>query len=391
MEKKFKFIDLFCGIGGFHQALSDLGGECVFASDIDRHCQDVYERNYGLRPVGDITKVDAADIPEFDVLCGGFPCQAFSRAGKQLGFDDPTRGTLFFEIMRIVYHHHPKYIFLENVRNLLNYDDGNTWRVIHDCLDEAGYNVNPLPIVFSPHWLGIPQHRERVFIIAVRKDVGVPPDFTFSERAWEMENIFQSDDEIQGIERYRLKPEVVNILDGWNELIQSIHTDVVPCKIWAKYLCDPEDVVFDKEPSDSQMRTIERNVTLYMENRDFIDSWLIRMNRNPLFKTFWNRLEWQVKDKSVRDIWKCYMQRRQAGIRVRDSICFPTLVAMSGQTPIVGSRRRYLTPRECARLQSFPDSFIMDDNINQAYKQFGNSVNVECVKLFAMMMLDAMK
>ena len=96
MEKKFKFIDLFCGIGGFHQALSDLGGECVFASDIDKHCQDVYERNYGLRPVGDITKVDAADIPEFDVLCGGFPCQSFSLAGKQLGFDDPTRGVLFF-------------------------------------------------------------------------------------------------------------------------------------------------------------------------------------------------------------------------------------------------------------------------------------------------------
>lgn len=195
MERKFKFIDLFCGIGGFHQALSGLGGECVFASDIDRHCQDVYERNYGLRPVGDITKVDASDIPEFDVLCGGFPCQAFSCAGKQLGFDDPTRGTLFFEIMRIVHHHHPKYVFLENVRNLLSHDDGNTWRVIHDCLDEAGYNVNPLPIVFSPHWLGIPQHRERVFIIAFRKDVGVTPDFTFSERAWEMEDIFQSSSE----------------------------------------------------------------------------------------------------------------------------------------------------------------------------------------------------
>lgn len=367
-----------------------MGGECVFASDIDKHCQDVYERNYGLRPVGDITKVDAADIPEFDVLCGGFPCQAFSLAGKQLGFDDSTRGTLFFEIMRIVYHHHPKYVFLENVRNLLSHDDGNTWRVIHDCLDEAGYNVNPLPILFSPHYIGIPQHRDRVFIIAIRKDIGTPPDFTFSECAWEMQDIFQSDDEIQDIEQYKLKPEVVNILDGWNELIQNINTDVVPYKIWAKYLCYPENVVFNKEPSDSQMRTIERNVILYMENRDFIDNWLVKMNKNPLFRTCWNQLEWNVKDKSVRDIWKCYMQRRQTGIRVRDSGCFPTLVAMHGQTPIVGSKRRYLTPRECARLQSFPDSFIMDDNIKQAYKQFGNSVNVECVKLFAMMMLEGL-
>lgn len=370
--------------------MSDLGGECVFASDIDRHCQDVYERNYGLRPVGDITKVDAKDIPEFDVLCGGFPCQAFSLAGKQLGFDDPTRGRLFFDICRIIHHHHPRYVFLENVRNLLSHDDGNTWRVVHDSLIELGYNVNDPPILFSPHYIGIPQHRERVFILAVRKDIGTPPEFRFAEHSWEMENIFQNDDEIQNIEQYRLKPEIIEVLDGWNELIQNIHNNVVPSRIWAKYLCNPEDVVFNGEESDSKLRMIECNVTLYLENKGFIDGWLMRMKHNPLFGTTWNQLEWQVKDKSVRDIWKCYMQKRPTGIRVRDSGCFPTLVTAQGQTPIVGSKRRYLTPRECARLQSFPDSFIMDDNIKQAYKQFGNSVNVECVKLFAMMMLEGL-
>lgn len=157
---RFTFIDLFCGIGGFHQAMSDLGGECVYASDIDEDCRKTYEANYGIRPDGDITQVNAADIPAHDVLCGGFPCQAFSKAGKRLGFADATKGTLFFDIMRIAGHHKPKYMLLENVRNLASHDHGNTWRVIHDSIVEAGYNVIDSPVIFSPHYIGIPQHRE---------------------------------------------------------------------------------------------------------------------------------------------------------------------------------------------------------------------------------------
>ena len=114
----FTFIDLFCGIGGFHQAMMSLGGKCVFASDIDEDCRKTYEANYGLKPVGDITKIDAKDIPAHDVLCAGFPCQAFSKAGKRLGFEDETKGTLFFDICRILDYHKPKYALLENVRNL---------------------------------------------------------------------------------------------------------------------------------------------------------------------------------------------------------------------------------------------------------------------------------
>ena len=147
--KKFKFIDLFCGIGGFHQAMVDLGGECVYASDIDSDCRKTYERNYGIKPDGDITKVEAVDIPEHDVLCGGFPCQAFSKAGKRLGFADETKGILFFDICRILKHHMPKYALLENVRNLASHDGGNTWRVIHDTLDELGYNVIDEPVVVT--------------------------------------------------------------------------------------------------------------------------------------------------------------------------------------------------------------------------------------------------
>ena len=178
--KKFKFIDLFCGIGGFHQAMADLGGECVYASDIDADCRKTYERNYGIKPDGDITKVEAVDIPEHDVLCGGFPCQAFSKAGKRLGFADETKGTLFFDICRILKHHMPKYALLENVRNLASHDGGNTWRVIHNTLDELGYNVIDEPVIFSPHYIGVPQHRERVFIMCVRKDIGKLPPFYFN-------------------------------------------------------------------------------------------------------------------------------------------------------------------------------------------------------------------
>ena len=152
--KKIKFIDLFCGIGGFHQAMKSLGGECVFASDIDDDCRKTYKANYGIVPAGDITKIHAADIPAHDVLCAGFPCQAFSKAGNRLGFDDPTKGTLFFDICRILEYHRPQYALLENVRNLASHDHGKTWRVIHSKLEELGYNLLPEPVIFSPHYIG---------------------------------------------------------------------------------------------------------------------------------------------------------------------------------------------------------------------------------------------
>ena len=165
----FTFIDLFCGIGGFHQAMKSLGGKCVFASDIDASCRETYEINYHLKPVGDITQIEVTDIPQHDVLCAGFPCQAFSKAGKRLGFKDEAKGTMFFDIARILSHHKPKFALLENVRNLASHDGGNTWKVIHDTLENLGYNVPDKPTIFSPHYLGIPQHRERVYIMCMRK------------------------------------------------------------------------------------------------------------------------------------------------------------------------------------------------------------------------------
>jgi DNA (cytosine-5)-methyltransferase 1 len=171
----YKFIDLFAGIGGFHLALHNLGAECVFASEWDEHARKTYELNFkNISPklfesgnyVGDITKVDKASIPDFDILCAGFPCQPFSQAGHKLGFDD-TRGTLFFDIVQILKIKKPKAFFLENVRGLLKHDHGKTFEVIKNTLTkELGYSLNYSIVKASEH--GLPQHRPRLFMIGFR-------------------------------------------------------------------------------------------------------------------------------------------------------------------------------------------------------------------------------
>lgn len=387
--KHFKFIDLFCGIGGFHQAFSDLGGECVYASDIDADCRKTYERNYGIKPDGDITKVEAKDIPEHDVLCGGFPCQAFSKAGNRLGFADPTKGTLFFDIMRIAKYHNPKYMLLENVRNLASHDHGNTWRVIHDSIIDAGYNVIEKPVIFSPHYIGIPQHRERVFIMCVRKDIAELPPFYFNPERMpkcSIDSILQKDDEIEDLQQYQLKPEMIEWIDNWNEFIQGIDCDRLPgFPIWADSLCAMEDnpMIGDWDNLPKwQQNFISKNSELWAQNKEFIEKWLVKANKNPLFFGSKAKLEWQAGDINRPNLWEHIMQIRPSGLRVKPGTYFPALVAIT-QTSIIGRRKRYLTPRECARLQSFPDTFLYDVKNAQAYKQFGNSVNVELVKLFA--------
>lgn len=384
--EQFKFIDLFCGIGGFHQAMEALGGECVFASDIDADCRKTYQANYGIEPVGDITKVDAKDIPAHDVLCGGFPCQAFSKAGKRLGFEDETKGTLFFDICRILEYHKPKYALLENVRNLASHDHGNTWRVIHDKLDELGYNLLPEPVIFSPHYVGVPQHRERVYIMCVRKDIGEIRPFEFNKKklpACSIENILQDDDEIPNIEEYRISEGMQNLIDLWNEFLQNIQVAKLPgFPVWSDRLCDLDPNEDLSQYPGWKQNFILKNNELYVNNREFIDEWLPRAQQNPLFFGAKAKLEWQAGQTDHPDIWNQIFQLRPSGIRVKVNSYFPALVAIV-QTSIVGSRRRFLTPRECARLQSFPENFQPDVKQAQAYKQFGNAVNVSLVKYFA--------
>lgn len=180
---KFTFIDLFAGIGGFRMALQNLGGQCVFSSEWDAQAQKTYFANYGEVPFGDITSEQTKQfIPDnFDILCAGFPCQAFSLAGKRLGFEE-TRGTLFFDIAEILRRKQPKAFFLENVKGLAIHDKGKTLKTILNTLDEIGYTVVP-PQIVNAMYFGVPQHRERIYIVGFRKDLGInSEDFTYPEQ-----------------------------------------------------------------------------------------------------------------------------------------------------------------------------------------------------------------
>ena len=197
--KKPKFIDLFCGLGAFRIGFEKSGFECVFSSDINQKIQDVYEANFGDRPHGDITQIDPKEIPDFDILLGGFPCQPFSISGKKQGFKD-TRGTLFFSICKIIEEKHPQVIILENVKHLINHDKKRTMSVILSSLKELGYNVNYE--LLNAKDFGLPQNRERIFIIATKngvfdfnklKKTPAPPLINFLEKTGKFEILDKSE------------------------------------------------------------------------------------------------------------------------------------------------------------------------------------------------------
>lgn len=205
--KNIKFIDLFAGIGGFRYALESLGCKCVFSSEWDKHCQESYNLNFDDIPYGDITQIDEKDIPSFDILCGGFPCQPFSVSGKQKGFSD-TRGTLFFDIARIVAFHKPKVILLENVKNLKAHNGGATFETISNTLNELNYNIYYQ--VLNAKKFGLPQNRERIAIVCIRKDIdsGRFKFPTGSNKIVTISDIKESDDKT---EKYVLKRNDIHI------------------------------------------------------------------------------------------------------------------------------------------------------------------------------------
>lgn len=389
MTSSLKFIDLFCGIGGFHTALKDLGCECVFACDIDKDCRDVYNDNYGIEPSDDIRKVKEEEIPDFDVLCAGFPCQAFSHSGKQLGFEE-TRGTLFFEICRIVKCKQPKFLILENVKNLYGHNDGKTWNTIRNSIVELGYKTYEKPIVINPLHLGVPQNRDRVFIIGVREDVGeLPPYPSFAKKQTSLLSILENDDQIELAikSKVNIKPDVIEVLDIWDEFIQyfkSIKKPLPSFPVWTE--CWKSEI--PKDLPDWKEKFMHKNKELYTENKDFLDTWLAKAVKTTRFQGAMTKFEWQCgAAKDDDSIWNLIFQFRPSGIRVKRDDYSPALVAMT-QIVNVGCKKRQLTPREAARLQSFPETFKMHSNVAKAYKQFGNSVNVEVVKTVAKMLIN---
>lgn len=290
-NKQFTFIDLFAGIGGIRLPYEKLGGKCVFSSEIDKRAIETYKANFNEVPSGDITKIDARDIPNFDILLGGFPCQAFSVAGKKLGFED-VRGTLFFEIVRILKEHKPKAFHLENVKGLLSHNNGNTFKAMLNILEnELDYKV--FYKVLNAKDFGVPQHRNRVMIVGFKNKNA---NFTFPEPT--NENVCLG-----------------NILE---KNVSSKYT--ISDKLWAGH---------QRRKQENKKKGKGFGYNLYDENSRYTVTISARY----------------YKDGSE------------------------ILIKQCGQNP------RKLTPRECARLQGFPDTFVLP-NISDChlYKQFGNSV-----------------
>lgn len=379
--RKFKFIDLFSGIGGFHQAMTRLGGECVFASEIDDYCNDVYENNYGMTSRINIRDVQADKIPKHDVLCAGFPCQAFSKAGKQEGLKDQTRGTLFFDIVRILEEHKTEYIILENVRNLVSHDHGNTWKVIRDCLYDLGYRMTSEPLIVSPHQLGIPQLRERVIILGKYDPNHKDEYLNISIKnpiSKDNNSIFDIIEKHKVESKYYISEYEKLVLDTWDEFYTGINETVIGFPIWSEYF---NDEPVDENLPNWKINFIKKNKELYFNNQNFIDNWMQSHNYLNGFAPTHTKMEWQAGN-SIKSLWDGVIQFRPSGIRIKKPTCFPALVAIV-QIPIIGKYKRRLTIKEAARLQSFPDEFKPCSTLQQAYKQFGNSVNVNVIEYVA--------
>lgn len=377
-KKDFTFIDLFAGIGGFHQAASSLGGKCVFASEIDKYALDTYKQNYGIDANHDITKVDEKEIPKHDLLCAGFPCQSFSKAGHQKGMDD-TRGTLFFDIKRILKYHKTKYILLENVRNLVSHDHGNTWKIIRQNLHDLGYRLTEEPLILSPHQFGVPQLRERVYILGIYdpKHKDLPLEIKFDGLKSKEENSIYDIIEKNRVEsKYYITEYETKVLTAWDEFYSGIKNTVLGFPVWADVFMNK--YVIKKSLPKWKQEFVRKNQNLYEENKTFIDEWLKKYNYLSDFRPTHKKFEWQANS-CIKSLWDGIIQFRPSGIRVKKPNSFPALVAMV-QIPIIGKYKRRLTMNEVARLQSFPDSFIPNSNNTQAYKQFGNSVNIKILE-----------
>jgi DNA (cytosine-5)-methyltransferase 1 len=385
-----RFVDLFCGIGGFHAALHRLGHECIFATDIDEHAAKTYEANWGQPgelPVHcDIREV-LDDIPEMDIICAGFPCQPFSKSGAQAGFEDQTRGTLFHDICYLAEKYKPSVLFLENVPNLVNHDEGNTFEVIQSRIEELGYKFSWK--ILSPHKLGTPQIRTRVYIVAIRNDIAGEIEFEFPP---EGEHNLDARTVLDFVvdPKYNLPEREVHWLRVWDDFLKNVNkeTKLPGHPIWAEsfFGTDPIPDEYPKWKKDF----IRKNRLLYSNNSEFIDSWVEKWDLfgtnddgERIIPPSRTKFEWQAGPDS-KNIWDNLIQFRPSGIRVKRPNYYPALVAIT-QTPIVGWLRRNITPRECARLQDFdvdgnygkPFELCKDDK--QAYKQLGNAVNVNVI------------
>jgi DNA (cytosine-5)-methyltransferase 1 len=396
----FTFVDLFAGIGGFHAALSGMGGKCVYAVENDKNAAEIYQRNWGISAFGDITQ-DANEkvkVPPHDVLVAGFPCQPFSKSGDQKGMNE-TRGTLFWNILKIVEKRKPSLILLENVRNLVGPRHQHEWKIIIKSLREQGYSVSDKPSIFSPHLLppdlgGRPQVRERVFIAAVKNpkrktksDFIKPlllnkPVLGWDPNNWNLDKHLLS--VVQTKKFNKLTELEIYWINAWNEFVIEITNSrkqrLPGFPLWGDDWILPKNLnqkELDKLP-EWKSDFLIKNSNFYKENKKFIDQWTKKWNfYTDKFPPSRRKLEWQAQD--TKDLWSTVMHFRPSGIRAKRATYLPTLVAIT-QTSIIGKKKRRISIEEAAHLQGLPTWFSFENQKESAtFKQLGNGVNVAAV------------
>lgn len=329
VDYKFSFVDLFAGIGGFRQAMQSLGGKCFFSSEWDQFSKKSYEANYGEIPYGDITKIDEKLIPDHDVLCAGFPCQAFSIAGKRRGFEE-TRGTLFFDVARIIKEKQPKAFFLENVKGIKSHNKGQTLKEILKVLrgvEEDGY-LNyyvPDPQIINAKDFGVPQNRERIFIVGFRKDV-LKEGFEY--------------------------PEPLDIKVTVEDILEK---EVVSAKYYL---------------STTYLQTLKDHKARHAGKGNGFGYEIIdpKGTSNAIVCGGMGRERNLIEDHKITD--------------------YTPVTNIKGEVSRENIRR--MTPREWARLQGYPDNFIIPVSDAQAFKQFGNSVAVPAIKAVATRLIEGL-
>ena len=419
-KKPYTFIDLFAGLGGFHLALQQLGCKCVFASELKEDLRKLYQLNFPELDEkylkGDITMVDVNDIPSHDILCGGFPCQPFSQAGKRLGFQDEGRGDLFFKICEIIQHHRPRYIFLENVSNLKGHDNGDTWRVIKRELEKLGYYI-PEPEILSPHQFGIPQHRRRIYIVGLRKDLidsKDPKPFEFpnekKEKNCDITTIIDSSDTdiqplaLKTLQQLKVWQKFLTELKKRNRAIPRFpiwamefdadydYEDIAPFKQTKKQLkghkgklgweingpskedCLRQLPIYAQTDTADQfpewkIRYIRQNREFWTENSDWLCTWIEYIKD---WDNSHQKLEWNCRGNNDGDLKHKIIQFRASGIRVKLPTFSPALNLVGTQVPILPWIE---LPKEC--IPTYSDEELEQYGLTQDDIRFGRYLSTK--------------
>ena len=421
--KKMKFIDLFAGLGGFHLALATQGHKCVYACEIEDQLRKFYKKNFNILPSKDITKIKIDTIPNHDILCAGFPCQPFSKAGKANGFDHKIAGNMFFYLLRIIRKHKPKYIFLENVPNLLGHDKGKTWNFMKKKLSILKYDIDQK--ILSPIDFNVPQTRDRLYIVAKRNKLN---GFTWPLKENKKFNlnkyISKNPKIIKQVSSQRKK-----VIKTWELFFKKIpKRNYLPNPLWTMEFgatypfekCTPYSMkmqdlkklkgkfgisfknmtkkeIFENLPNYSKNKTkkfpawkirmIKRTRIFYKTNKKWIDKFtpkIINLNDEA-----YQKLEWNCQGEKY-NLNRKIISFRGSGVRIRRNNSSPTLIAAStSQIPYLSWKKRYLSIDECLKIQGFQKLKYYPKTTDKFYTAIGNAVNVGVVSKIAKQLLNS--